>query len=1065
MNQPNHPAARRAAAHPAMRILQATLATAFAASALVAMPSRAGLVIGNNPLYLTTGKANVLVILDNSNSMDEAATGEAVGSASPSSKSEIARGVVRGLTDTYRNRVNMGLMGYRQSATSDYNLHNSPYDVLYGTNTPPASLYNPDWTGARSSTTKKYKLENPTSPGNYIYYNVALPFYSAGNAGTRFCYSDQADASNDFVNGGPVSDRYRCFSVKTGPSNDLPTYDNDASELAAGYSGTDSSYTFGPTDSDFAQGISDFGRFMTWNWVSKTWYANDAPGRGRLEVPLGILDATQAGKIKDKLACSIPGYPAPCAAGGMKNAGLTPIEGTLLTALDYFKDTGPWRNADEGYTGDCYPLPVSCKKDFVVLLTDGLPSTNKSGTALSNPAVAIAEAAAAAGSLKANEIETYVIGFALPQFVDQTSLDQIAVAGGTTKAYFADNTANLQVALNTIFDDILRKTSAFGAVAQNSTAINTGSMIFQGRFDSTDWHGEIRAMRPQSNGTLSFGWSSADDGRIPEPASRKVFTRDPVANTGKEFKLLADLTAAQAAALNTVECSATLTGDTCTQARIDWLRGDRTYEPKMVGTVYVPGPLRQRSKIFGDVISSAPFYVKATNTVYVGANDGMLHAIDAANGNELFTYIPNAVFPSLQALTQQSYSHAYTVDGEIAVSTDFETPGKSILVGALGRGGRTLFGLNVTTPASFGTGDVLWEYTDADLGLVLGKPIIAKMNNGVGAVIVGNGVNSDGDKSVLFIINAQTGALIRKIDTLANGSNGMSTPRGWDDDGNGTVDYIYAGDLQGNLWKFDLRSAAPADWVTSIGTAAAPLPLFVAKDNDGNRQPITGMPGLGINARKGDPNFGKRYVFFGTGRYITSEDKTDLHKQSWYGLIDSNAAIADRTALKQRSIDLEETIAGTAARAFSVATAGDMAGMQGWYIDLVSPLLGAKGERMIGEHKMFDQVLIAVSIVPKNEICDPEGTGYINVVDPFTGASLTTSFFNLDNNEFFDQPGDRLSGNRVIGSVDPGIKMPSDGIIIGQRTINNGTSGDTSSKMVKRVIRTGRISWREVVTK
>jgi type IV pilus assembly protein PilY1 len=145
----------------------------------------------------------------------------------------------------------------------------------------------------------------------------------------------------------------------------------------------------------------------------------------------------------------------------------------------------------------CYPLPQSCGKNFVILLTDGLPSTDKNGATLTNPAVALAGAAAAA-ALKAAGVETYVIGFALPYGVDPATLNQVAAAGGTVTAYNAGDTTSLQQAFDTIFDDIFKKTSAFGSVSQNSTSINTGSVVFQGRFDSTDWSGEMVALKPDA---------------------------------------------------------------------------------------------------------------------------------------------------------------------------------------------------------------------------------------------------------------------------------------------------------------------------------------------------------------------------------------------------------------------------------------------------------------------------------------------------------------------------------------------------------------------------------------
>lgn len=1050
--------------HAAARALQAALALAFAGTALLATPTQAALTIGNNPLYLVVGKANVLITLDNSNSMDESPDGSAVGSDSPAGKSEIARTVVRGLTDTYRNRVNMGLMAYRQGTVSSSHLHNAPYDVSYD----PAH-YDASWTGTRASATKKrFRTANPTSAGNFVHYNVALPFYSSSSLGDAFCYSNTANAGpnasfpDGFNNGeNPSSgpwDNYRCFQTKLGTSNALPTWGDSASEAASGFDNYWFESVFSPTDSDFAQGVLDFGRYLTWNYIGPTWFRNDSPGRGYLHIPLGDLDSTQAAAIKDKLACNVPGNPGACTSNGIRNAGLTPIEGTLLTARDYYK--GTWSTSGEGYTAGCYPLPTSCGKNFVVLLTDGLPSTDRNGTTLSNPAQALAEAAAAAAALKADGVETYVIGFALPYGTNPATLDQIAAAGGTTTAYNASDRASLEAAFDAIFQDIFRRSSAFGAVSQNSTSINTGSMVFQGRFDSTDWSGEVVALRPAANGTLTPVWNSGDAGNIPAAAARKVFTLKP-GTGGVEFKLLNDLSATQQTALAATDCSVSLTGTACAQARIDWIRGDRTREDPA-------GPLRRRSKVMGDVISSSPYFVKSTNTLFVGANDGMLHAFNASTGAERFAFVPNAVVADLHRLTVANYAHRYFVDGEIAVSTTTETPGKNILVGALGRGGKALFALDVTDPASFGPSKVLWEFTDPDLGLVLGRPVIAKLNNGQTAVIVGNGYNSSSERAVLFFIDIDTGALIKKIDTQAGSAaatNGLASPRGWDSDGSGTVDTVYAGDLLGNLWKFNIDASTVSSWATSHQSGGAPAPLFVATDSSGNRQPITGMIGVGMNFRKGDLNFGKRFVFLGTGRYITASDVTNTAAQSWYGLIDDETTTMVRSDLKLRTIEVEGTIGTSSVRAFSGAVAGDMAAKRGWVVDMVSPTNGNLGERLIGEHKFFGSVLTAASMIPSSDPCTPGGQGYLNAIDPFTGASVSNLFFDANNDLVFNDL-DRLgSNNRAIGSINPNINLPSDGILIGNRLVTSGTSGDLKSVSINNPIRSGRITWREVVGK
>lgn len=1060
------PTAPNPTRRPAIAVLKGLLGSALAAAALVSMPSHALIAIGNNPLYLVIGKANVLVTLDNSNSMDEAANGSAVGSNAASSKSEIARGVVRNLTTTYRGRINMGLMAYRQNAISGSHLHNSPYDASYN----PAT-FDPAWTGSRSSATKKkFRLPNSSSPGNFIHYNVALPFYASSNQGDGFCYSRTANAASNFNNGeSPLTgpwDTYRCFNDKTGTSDALPT--DSGSESAAGYNDFMFSGAFSPTDSDFAQGILDFGRFLTWNYVGRTWFRNDSPGRGYLYVPLAELGTTQAAAINNKLACNIPGNPAPCTSAGIPNAGLTPIEGTLLTARDYFK--GTLSSDAEGYTAGCYPLPTSCGKNFVVLLTDGLPSTDKSGATLADPARALADAAAAAAALKVEGVETYVIGFALPYGTNPNSLDVVAAAGGTTTAFSANDPATLEAAFNAIFEDIFRKSSSFSSVAQNSTSINTGSMVYQGRFDSTDWSGEVIALRPELTGPLTQMWNTSDPGHFAAPASRKIFTLLP-GTGGREFKLLTDLSAAQQTALAAVACSSTLTGATCAQARIDWLRGTRTQEAPA-------GALRRRTKLLGDVISSSPYYVKSSDTLFVGANDGMLHAFNATTGDERFAFVPNAVIANVHKVTLPSYSHEYFVDGEIAVSSTAMTPGKNILVGTLGRGGRSVYALDVTSPSTFAATNVMWEFSDPDLGLALGKPVIVKLNNGQTAVILGNGYNSVNERSFLFIINITTGALIRKIDTgsgSAAASNGLAAPSGWDLDSNGTVDLMYAGDLLGNLWKFDLSSATPSIWASAYGSAATPAPMFVALDSLGNRQAITGLPEIGLNSRKGDPHFGKRYVFFGSGRYLTTSDVTTTLAQSWYGLIDEASVISGRSVLRQRTIDLEATLTGRSVRSFSVAVAGDMAGKQGWFVDLVSPTSGNLGERMVGEHKLFGSVLLASSMIPTTNPCIPGGEGFLNAIDPFSGGSLASLFFDANNDGAFTDA-DRIgtgAARRAVGSINPGINLISDGIMIGSgergSVIVGGTGGGDTGNVrqvgAKDTLRSGRISWREVVNK
>ena len=505
-------------------------------------------------------------------------------------------------------------------------------------------------------------------------------------------------------------------------------------------------------------------------------------------------------------------------------------------------------------------------------------------------------------------------------------------------------------------------------------------------------------MKPLDNGTLESKWSTNDAGRFAVPALRKVFTLKP-GTGGVEFKLLADLSVTQQDDLRASACGGALVDpDTCAQARIDWMRGDKTHEE-------AAGPLRKRARVLGDIISSSPYYVRDTRTLYIGSNDGMLHAFEADTGNELFAYAPNALMPKLHKLSSPTYSHEYFVDGEIAVSVRSETPGEQEHPRRNpGPGWQGLVCAGCHRP------DQLRRFRGA-VGVHRGRP-----GRGAGqagdrqveqpgkmAVLVGNGYNSNSERAVLYVIDLETGALIRKIDTQAGSAgdtNGLTTPRGWDDDANGTLDVVYAGDRLGNVWKFDLSSSNPASWGSAFSSAGVPAPFFVARDAGGKRQPITGGMSIGVNPRRGDPNFGKLFVFFGSGQYILSGDITDKSVQTWYGLIDTGTSIPDRTVLMPRTITTESTIGGSAVRAFSTALAGDMAGKRGWYIDLEPPS-GANGERITSDAKFLGSVLLVTSIVPSTDMCKPGGDGFLNAVDPFSGGALSTVFFDANRDQAF----------------------------------------------------------------
>lgn len=215
---------------------------------------------------------------------------------------------------------------------------------------------------------------------------------------------------------------------------------------------------------------------------------------------------------------------------------------------------------------------------------------------------------------------------------------------------------------------------------------------------------------------------------------------------------------------------------------------------------------------------------------------------------------------------------------------------------------------------------------------------------------------------------------------------------------------------------------------------------------------------VAVNNVSGDTHNGKRFVFFGTGSYFKAGDPADAQTNSWYGLID-DTAIASRSELKQRTVSVTSTFGGKPVRTFSSAVAGDMVGKKGWYVDFTSPVY----ERIVTRSLFANFVLptlIASSIIPNaTDPCASGGSGYVNFISPFSGAALTTGTIDVNGNgDFTDDAG--------YGSVDLGVGMPSEPIIMDDRVVVGGTDPVKPVADVKVNLgtkRKGRISWREII--
>ncbi len=585
-------------------------------------------------------------------------------------------------------------------------------------------------------------------------------------------------------------------------------------------------------------------------------------------------------------------------------------------------------------------------------------------------------------------------------------------------------------------------------VTTNSTALTSSSRIYQARYVSGPWYGELSAYDATADDTSPALWNASAG--IPSYASRNIYTWNPAGlGAGAVFP-----TSAQAAALNAPTAGVS-----------DYIRGNRANE----GTTF-----RTRNRVLGDIINSTPANDTVTSTIYIGANDGMLHAINSSNGVERFAYVPgNIDLGNLENMAFANYAHAYFVDGPIVISPRSITPNNSYLIGALGRGGKGVYALNVTTPTSFNETNVMWEYsatTHPKMGNVLNEPIITKLNNGGNAILVPNGPNSTNDTAVLYVLNLTTGAVLAEIDTGtgtgwggAAAPNGLSGLRGYDADGNGTTDYVYAGDLRGNVWKFDISSTNAADWDDADKRSI----VFTAVDGSGNRQAISGAPAAAI-----DPLTYNLWLFFGTGRYLNNDDirnsdgTMNTSTQTWYGIIENGTAITGRAQLQQRRIMAQGTVNGKTVRGFEAPTTLDTT-KRGWYIDLLTPPPPgtAAGERMLGDNVVLGTTVIASSMTPTVSDCQTDGTGFVNAIDAFTGASVAPNFFDLDGDGSYADDVVQLADGTIVpvGSAELVEGAHGDPVFMGSTLYVGGSRATRGQADINLNSIYGRKSWREAV--
>lgn len=459
------------------------------------------------PLISTEGdsdKPNILVLLDNSGSMVWAANGAGVGMHHAESRSEISREVIRDLIGTYTDKIRMGLMAFKQTDLDKGYLHTLYYDVSYN-----SANYDPAYTGNDTSK-KKYKAE---ADGRTFYYNEAsAPTYSRKYSDPEFCYHKDGDISSTADLGA-----HACYYEKNNSTDgntgldewvenwDLSTSSipNVGKQVVFKYTANNFSGQRAPTGLlhvpvDDLNKTIDINTKVTIDGSEQKLYKDF----GMTAAEAASATVTQADWLLKKLAT-----PTIDSTGDtpIRNGGGTPIEGSMQTASSYFK-YGILDSDDDvyGQTPSAPPANSCSGKDFVILLTDGLPSVDPSNGNVSDAGAALTKSAAiAADMLAKNGIRTYVVGFSLPSRVDPTLLDRVSKAGGTETAFIATDAASLKSSLNSIFLSIMNRTSSStGAAVVANNSKGTGALyqavykpnIEDSLGNSVQWVGNLKGI-------------------------------------------------------------------------------------------------------------------------------------------------------------------------------------------------------------------------------------------------------------------------------------------------------------------------------------------------------------------------------------------------------------------------------------------------------------------------------------------------------------------------------------------------------------------------------------------
>ncbi len=706
---------------------------------------------------------------------------------------------------------------------------------------------------------------------------------------------------------------------------------------------------------------------------------------------------------------------------------------------------------------------------------------------------------------------------------DPEKIDDLWHAAYNSKGYFvsAQSPEAVVDALAVALSEIADRVGSSASVATNTGSLKADSAIFQARFDSTDWRGELLKYEIRSDGSIEPEpeWDAGSRLDLQNyNTGRELITWNPEIDTipggspeGKgipfrfptNYKLPNSLTELSTDQIERLMVNAphSLTTSNPTEIAenqafgedlVNYLRGDTSNQT--IGQNF-----RYRSGTMGDIVNSDPKYVGApgfrfpdtietrsysdfasdwenrSGVVYVGGNDGILHGFDSSTGQEILGFVPHAVYENLAELATTDYIHRYFVDaspnimdayfaGMLDPVTSVSGTWRTVLAGGLGAGGQAIYALDVTDPSVFDESNaadiVLWEFDDThdqDLGYTFGKPQIAKMADGSWVAVFGNGYNNtenDGNVSttgnaVVYVVDIQDGSIIRKFDSQSGSAqdpSGMSTPNGMatplliDQDADSVVDYIYAGDIQGNLWKLDVTSSNSSSWDFHSYASGSPEPLFTTASS----QPITTQPQAAFHPNK----LGGFMVYFGTGKYIEVGDNDSFSQptQAFYGIWDKN--VSGYTSVSSGDL-LDQYILDQYTQTFDTDDDGvddteyllrdlsdneiDWDVHKGFKLELLPQKVeGVANASNFGERQVSNAIvrggrIIFSSLMPSQLECEYGGQSFLMELDYRDGGKLPYPAFDLNADGEYTEADTDAAGRASTVGIMPTVSIIYDG--------------------------------------